>query len=115
MPIWMAREEYVLEDALKDSVENEDINYDYYPYLSANLDLGYLTNKDNDKYSVDGRVFTGALISSNKVILLVSQGIEGNLTTEETISILDKCNINYIIRKNEEFTLDNFKKKNKNL
>ena len=115
MPIWMAREAYVLEDALKDSIATNDTNFDYYPEINADIDLSYLTNKDRKRYSVDGRVFTGALISSNKVILLVSQGAEGNLTTDETIEILDKYNINYNIRKNEEFTLENLKSKTNNL
>ena len=57
----------------------------------------------------------GALISSNKIILLVSQGSEGNLSVSDTISILEKYGINYSIRKNEEFTLDELKTKNKNL
>lgn len=74
MPIWMAREPYVLEDALNDSIECGDTNFDYYPELPSDIELGYLTNEARARYSVDGRVFMGALISSNKIILLVSQG-----------------------------------------
>lgn len=115
MPIWMARESYVLEDALNDSIECGDINFDYYPELPSDIELGYLTSRERVRYSVDGRSFMGALISSNKIILLVSQGSEGNLSVSDTISILEKYGINYSIRKNEEFTLDELKTKNKNL
>lgn len=115
MPIWMAREEYVLEDALKDSIESGDIDFDYYPELPSNLELDYLTNENRSRYSVEGRLFTGALISSNKIILLVSQGTDDNLTPQETISILENYGINYAIRKNDEFTLDKLRYKNRNL
>lgn len=115
MPIWMAREAYVLEDALNDSVEKDDINFDYYPDLPSDIELGYLTNKERKRYSVDGRLFTGALISASKVILLISQGNEGNLSPAETIDILNKIGINYNVRNNEEFSLDSLKYKNKDL
>lgn len=114
MPIWMAREGYVLEDALRDSVESGDINFDYYPELPSDVELGYFTNQDSNRYSVEGRIFTGALISSSKVILLVSQGSLGNLTPQDTINILDNYGINYQIRRNDEFSLDQLRSKIRN-
>jgi hypothetical protein len=108
--IWMIREKYVLMDALNDSLEKDNnTSFDYYPELPSNILLNYLTNNTSTSYPIDGRIFKGALINNEKVILFISQNDIRNLKSEDVISILDELEIKYNILPNESFNIDSLK------
>jgi hypothetical protein len=106
----MIREKYVLMDALNDSLEKDNnTSFDYYPELPSNILLNYLTNNTSTSYPIDGRIFKGALINNEKVILFISQNDIRNLKSEDVISILDELEIKYNILPNESFNIDSLK------
>lgn len=116
LDIWMAREEYVLQDALEDTInQGNNLECDYFPNLSCNLDLSYLTNFSSEKNSVDGRIFQGVITMKDKIILLVSQGEERNVTPEQVIDLTTRLGIKCNIYNNEEFTIERLFQKNKSL
>lgn len=111
--LWFAREEYVLNDALDDSL-SKGVNYlEYYPNVLSSLNLGYITN-NNSNISVDGRTFKGLIKLEDKVILIVNQenNKEKNMNFNDIISIVKKHNMSYDINidNNVNIYKDNFKK-----
>lgn len=96
--IWFAREEYVLQDALKDSVDKGIEDCEYYPLLSGSLELGYITNS-NKKINVDGRLFKGLIKLGDKIILLINQ--HNNVDEKGQTRNLDFTDVLKIIRENK--------------
>ena len=112
--IWFAREAYVLEDAIKDSVQNNKLDCTYYPVLQGDLRLNYVNN-DNAYEKVDGRLFKGLLEFEDKLILLVNQadnvdanGNSRNVPPEDVLEILNKYSIKPWVSMAQDIT---FKKK----
>ena len=114
--IWFAREAYVLEDAIKDSVEKGEQSCTYYPKLKGDLKLNYINNNFAPE-QVDGRLFRGLISFEDKIILFVSQkdnvdenGNSRNVTKDTVLELLGKYgispNIDYdddiIFRKREK-------------
>ena len=101
--IWFARESYVLEDAIKDSINKGNMSCTYYPYTFAQLNLGY---KDNNKdvIELDGRLCKGIIKFDNvddKIILLINQkdnvdkfNRDRNVNMDKALYFLNKYNIN---------------------
>lgn len=114
--IWFAREKYVLEDAIKDSIEKSSKKEcEFYPFLPANLDLGYLTNSKSDNYSVEGRLFRGVVKFEDKIILLVSQNDTRNVTASEVNEVLKEYGIECVVLDNSDFDLSKSLKSSKSL
>ena len=90
--IWFAREKYVLDDALKDSKENGFNKCVYYPNVTGNLSMEYLTSTfDTEK--VDGRDFKGLLELEDKLILLVNQNDKRNLDMHGVFQVTESVGI----------------------
>lgn len=90
--IWFAREKYVLDDALKDSKENGFNKCVYYPNVTGNLSMEYLTSTlDTEK--VDGRDFKGLLELEDKLILLVNQNDKRNLDMRGVFQVTESVGI----------------------
>lgn len=77
--IWIAREEYVLDDALKDSSKKESsMTGDYYPNLCGYMSLDYLTSH-GARNQLNKRIFKGLIQMDDKTILLVNNGEKRNI------------------------------------
>ncbi len=70
--LWFARDRDVLKDALCDSVSHGYESGIFYPNMWGDLAVGYQTEV-NGCFSIDGRIFTGAVLMPDKFILFVSQ------------------------------------------
>lgn len=112
--IWFAREAYVLEDAIKDSVEKGEQSCTYYPIIKGDLKLNYINNNFAPE-QVDGRLFRGLISFEDKIILLVSQkenvdenGNSRNVTKDAVLELLDKYGITPNFDYDDDIT---FKKK----
>ena len=109
--IWFAREAYVLEDAIKDSVDRGIMDCTYYPILEGDLKLNY-TNNDNAPENVDSRLFQGLLEFDDKLILLVNQkdnvdenGNSRNVTPEGVMEILKNYSIEPFVCMSKDINL----------
>ena len=99
--IWFAREKYVLEDALKDSIDKGVHTCEFYPALLGSLDLGYISNSSK-KCEIDGRLFKGLIKLDDKIIFLINQfdnvdkkGNIRNLEYDDVIEIINKSSLSY--------------------
>ena len=70
--IWFARDGYVLEDATMDSLNKNITTCDFYPMVEGNMSFNYRTSQ-NEKFSVDGRIFKGVVAFDDKIILIINQ------------------------------------------
>lgn len=87
--IWFAREKYVLEDAIDDSISRGIKKCFYYPNEISEISLGYKTNGEIRHYcEIEGRLCRGTIVFEDKIVLLVSQGDERNLTIDEAKQVL---------------------------
>ena len=99
--IWFAREEYVLDDALKDS-KNKNVNEcTIYPNINSSINFGYNANDDNN-YFIDGRIFKSLIKLNDKLIFIINQldnvdqnGICRNLTENDIFELLNKYGFEY--------------------
>ncbi|MCH5167026.1 MAG: hypothetical protein J1F35_03950 [Erysipelotrichales bacterium] len=114
--IWFAREEYVLEDAVKDNVVKGLIDCTYYPVLEGNLNFNYINNHFEPE-SVDGRIFKGLIEFPDKLILLINQkdnvdeqGNSRNMTSDRVVDLLKRYSIDPFICMSKDIE---FKRKNK--
>lgn len=86
--LWIAREAYVLKDALEDTLKKgQEKRCDYYPALDGKMLFSYLTSS-NESHPVEGRIFKGVIQTDDKIILLVQQEDERNLKYQEVTSLL---------------------------
>ena len=93
--IWIAREDYVVADALDNSVNKEIRECDYYPNLVGKIDLNMLSNTDKTPLTIDGRDFKGLLQLQDKIILLVDHEEERTCKPESIVSMLDERQITF--------------------
>lgn len=90
--IWFARERYVLEDALDDSINKGEKECMYFPEMPASLRLNYIAD-DMEKYEIEGRLCTGLLVFKEKIVLFISQRDPRNLKEKEIRQILKEKGI----------------------
>lgn len=121
--LWFAREEYVVEDAFKDSIaRGSKKDFEYFPFLTGNLSLNYRTDDEEEdlsfleeqkpeSYSVDGRLFRGLIKLEDKIILLISQGETRNVNASDIGKIAQKYGFTYTILANEDFKLSHIENK----
>ena len=99
--IWFAREEYVLDDALKDSKSKNVNECTIYLNIDSSISFGYIANVDNN-YSIDGRIFKSLIKLDDKLIFIINQldnvdenGISRNLTENDIFELLNKYGFEY--------------------
>lgn len=97
--LWFAREEYVLRDAIDDSLQKGNNSCDYYPVLEGNLSLEYMSNQEQ-RYAIDGRLFKGLIKLDDKIVLIINQpnnvdlnGLDRNLSYDIVLKVLKEKNI----------------------
>lgn len=106
--LWIAREKYVLEDAFEDSIKRDCAKKcEYYPFLTGSLDFCYFTNSASEKCRVDGRLFRGVIKLEDKLILLVNQNDERNVTARDVYEVIKRYDIPFVILENSEFSMEN--------
>ena len=99
--IWIAREKYVLEDAIDSSMESDDKECIYYPDVESTLSLSYKSN-DGQKCEVEGRFCKGLLLFKNKLVILVNQNDKRNMKDKDVEKLLKEKGVKYQIRRNIE-------------
>ena len=105
--IWFAREEYVLRDALNDSIEQGNITCDYYPLLQGFLSLNYSANSNLSSYSVDGRKILGVITLEDKMILLINNGNdERNISPFQAHKIMEELGVSVNVLSDREFNIE---------
>lgn len=121
--IWFAREQSVVEDAFKDTL-SKDVKkeFEYYPFLTGGLTLGYTTNVEREdlsylgqerqeEFPVDGRIFRGLVKLEDKLILLINQGEKRNVTATTIGEVAKKYNFTYTVLENKDFSITSIEKK----
>lgn len=117
--LWFSREKYVLEDALKDSLNNGINSCVFYPNVLGELNMGYIY--DNTKKSkIDVRIFKGLVKLDDKLVLIINQSdnfdrenITRNMSADEIIELLKDYGFNFDIS-NEvepEIIIESFSRK----
>lgn len=104
--LWFAREEYVLRDALNESIEKGNTTCDYYPALEGVLSLNYSSNERLSSFSVDGRKISGVIALEDKMILMINNGNDPrNLNPLQVQMVMDELNISTNIHSSNEFDI----------
>lgn len=104
--LWFAREEYVLRDALNESIEKGNTTCDYYPALEGVLSLNYSSNERLSSFSVDGRKISGVIALEDKMILMINNGDDPrNLNPLQIQMIMDELNVSANIHSAKEFDI----------
>ena len=95
--VWFAREEYVLRDAIEDSLSKCVEDCTYFPNREAGFSLSYRDELDSD-HEIEGRFCKGILNFDDKIVLLISQDDKRNLKRETVEKILKEKEIAYIVK-----------------
>ena len=104
--LWFAREEYVLKDALNDSIEKGNTTCDYYPALEGILSLNYISNERPTSFNVDGRKISGVIALEDKMILMINNGNDPrNLNPLQVQMVMDELNVSANIHSAKEFDI----------
>lgn len=105
--LWFAREEYVLRDALNDSIEQGNTTCDYYPLLQGFIDLNYCENSLPMNHSIDGRKILGVITLEDKMILLINNGNDDrNIDPFQAHQIMEELGINVNVHANSDFNIE---------
>ena len=111
--LWFARERYVLEDALDDSIDKGVQSCEYYPLLNGSLELGYISNS-NDSFDIEGRLFQGLIKTDDKIVLIINQkdnidvnGKDRNLNYKEILEVINSKGFNCTVITDSEPELRN--------
>jgi len=94
--LWFAREKYVLVDALNDSKEKGYHSSIYHPNVASSLQLTYLTPQDEVE-ALDGRNFMGAIELPDKLVLLISQNDQRNITERQVYDTHEEVGMNILV------------------
>ena len=92
--IWFARDRYVLEDAINDSLKKRINCCEYIPNIESFVSLFYRDN-DGEKHEIEGRLLKGMLIFNDKVIFPIKQRDYRNMNEDQIRKVLDKKGIKY--------------------
>ena len=93
--IWMAREEDVLKDSIKESKEKGCTNSTLYTDTDAKLSMGYYL-QDGTYREIWGLNYNGLIETDNSWTLLIDEGEERNISIEEAKKILVEKGLPYI-------------------
>lgn len=104
--IWFAREEYVLRDALKESIEMGNNTCDYYPLLQGFLSLNYSDNTLLSSYNVDGRKILGVVALEDKMILMINNGKDRrNLSPFQVHKVIEELGVSVNVHPDTDFDI----------
>ncbi len=104
--LWFAREEYILRDALNDSIGKGNTTCDYYPALEGKLSLNYSSNQRPTSFNVDERKISGVIALEDKMILMINNGNDPrNLNPLQVQMVMDELNISANIHSAKEFDI----------
>ena len=93
---WLARERYVLEDSIDDSISKGCTDCTVYPETKSKLSMGYYLN--NGEYvEIWGLNFNGIVETDNSWTFLINENDERNISIEEAKNILGEKGLNYSI------------------
>lgn len=112
--LWIARDKSVLDDSLKENIDNNVSECVYYPNCPSSLSVGYyITEGENqgkfiEIFGFNGR---GVIVSDFNWALLVQEGYIGNLTEQEVIETLNNLGYNYTICEEENIKIPKGKNK----
>ena len=102
--VWFAREEYVLREAIDDSLSKCIEDCTYFPNKEAGVSLSYRDEFDVN-HEIEGRFCKGVLNFDDKIVLLISQDDKRNLKRETVEKILKEKDIDCIVKE------ENFQRK----
>lgn len=111
--LWFAREEYVLVDAIRDSISKNIFNCQFYPTISSELSLNYISN-NGTKEEIDGRLFNGIIVLDDKIILIINQqnNNDKNMSESQIIECINANKMSYeICTGNPDVFVNNFSRK----
>lgn len=96
--IWMAREKYVLEDSIKESIQKGCTECVVYPETRAKLSMGYYL-KDGSYHEIWGVRFRGLIETDNSWTFLIDESDSRNLSIEQAKEIINERGLEYIEKK----------------
>lgn len=102
--LWFAREKYVLVDALKNSKEKGYRGSIYHPEVASSLRLTYLTPQDEVE-ALDGRNSLGVVELPDKLVLLISQDDQRNITERQVYDAHAEVGMNILVDYRSEIGL----------
>ena len=82
--IWFARDQFVLDEALKESKSKGIDVCEYYPDLGGRLELRY-TDDDGNYVSFYKQSMRGAVLLDDKIIILMSRGNKRNVNFQQVL------------------------------
>ncbi len=110
--LWFAREEYVLRDALTESIKMGNTTCDYYPLLQGFLNLNYTDNNtdsiQDSSHNIDGRRILGVIALEDKMILMInSENDYRNLSPFQVHKVMEELGISVNVHQPTEFNIEN--------
>ena len=106
---WFAREQYVLEDGIDESLEKGISSCEFYPNVESTISFHYVTNHTNKEVPIDGRFFKGIVLLEDKWIFLVSQkdntdvyGNSRNMDFDKVLKVLQEKDITCTVNESSE-------------
>lgn len=82
--IWFARDQQVLDDALKESKSKGIDVCEYYPDLGGRLELRY-TDDDGNYIAFYKQSMRGAILLEDKIVILMSRGNRRNINFQQAL------------------------------
>lgn len=109
--VWFIREKYVLEDALKESINRKITNCCYYPGVEASLNLSI--QKEMKRENIVQIKTKGLIQMEDKIALIINHGYEKNMTTKEVEDTIKDNNFKLSIKEKQmlKIEIDDFSKK----
>lgn len=106
---WFAREQYVLEDGLDESINKGILNCEIYPNVYGSITLSYITNHTNMEVPIDGRVLKGVVLLDDKWIFFINQkdnadkkGESRNMDLENIVNVVKEKGLSYTVNNSTE-------------
>lgn len=90
--LWFAREEFVLKDALEESLSKGITSCMLYNKLDGELSVGYY-KQDGNFIEIEGRFLQGIVETEDKMILMINHKEERNLDFNDVARIVKECNL----------------------
>lgn len=104
--LWFAREEYVLRDALQESIKLGNTSCDYYPFVEGVIALKYEESYTTSRHLLDGRNLLGVITLEDKMILMIHGSDPRNLKPSQVKKIIEEMKISYNVLHNREFNIE---------
>ena len=96
--VWLARDDISFKEAIDDSLSIGNNECVYITDQESNLTIAY-KGSEGIRYPFEGRFCRGTIIFEDKIILLIKQGYEKNLSKINVLGILKNRDIKVRIKK----------------